>query len=90
MGSYCLKLKLPTMLEDSGDLSFELPLKVASSEIFDWLSAIPGLIQIFTYPSRQTVTTDSLVNIKPERGSTCTRCATTGESFGTSRVLGVG
>lgn len=41
----------------------------AVSVLFDWLSPTPGLIQIFMCPSRDTVRTDSWVNIKPESGS---------------------
>lgn len=79
---------MPTLPDNSG-LSFKLVLNTVS-ELLVWLSPWPGLIQIFACPSRQTVTMDSLVNIKPERGSACTRWTTTGESFGTSRMLGAG
>ncbi|OEL19452.1 hypothetical protein BAE44_0019531, partial [Dichanthelium oligosanthes] len=48
------------------------------------------LAQILIRPSRQMVRIDSLVKTKPDRGSACTRWATRGESFGTSRILGEG
>lgn len=53
-------------------------------------SECPGLNQIFTCPSRHAVRTDSSININPDRGSECTRCGTSGESFGTSLMLGAG
>jgi hypothetical protein len=76
-------------LLDNNGFSFKLVLGMVS-ELPDWLSKAPGLIQIFTWPSLQTVRTHSCVNTKPERGSVWTRWATTGESFGTSRMLGAG
>jgi|APAra0007618257_1042622.scaffolds.fasta_scaffold01701_1 hypothetical protein len=40
-----------------------------ASELLVWVSDSLGRVQIFIWPSRQAVTTDSCVNIKPERGS---------------------
>lgn len=41
-----------------------------ASELLDWVSEIlGGRVQIFIWPSLQAVTTDSCVNIKPERDS---------------------
>lgn len=77
---------MPTFADDKGGLS----LLERESEPLDWLSAEPGLIQILTYPSRQAVTTDSRVNIKPERGSGWTLWQIRGESLGTTRMLGAG
>lgn len=85
---HCLWLALPTLLDIKG-FSFKLGLNMVSP-LLDWLSETPGLIQILIFPSRQTVRTDSCVNITPERGSVCTRWATSGEIFGTSRMLGAG
>jgi hypothetical protein len=97
-----LKLKLlvlvlrpalaPTFTEDLSLETVAFPM-VTSPDEFDCPgcdSAWLGLTQILIWPSRQIVTTDSFVKTKPERGSTWTRCATTGESFGTSRMLGAG
>jgi hypothetical protein len=86
-----LKLE-PALLEDVITLSFGTGLPRMNSEEFDcWLFSLwSGLAQILMRPSRQMVRIDSLVNTRPERGSACTRWATRGESFGTSRILGEG
>ena len=87
-----LKLEPPTLLEDVITLSFGTGLPKTNSEEFDcWLFSLwSGLAQILMRPSRQMVRIDSLVNTRPERGSACTRWATSGDSFGTSRILGEG
>lgn len=87
-----LKLEPLALLEDVIALSFETGLPKRNSEEFGcWLFSLwSGLAQILMRPSRQMVRIDSLVNTRPERGSACTRWATRGESFGTSRILGEG
>lgn len=88
----CLKLEPVALFEVVITLSFETGLPKTNSEEFDWwlFSFWSGLTQILISPSRQIVRIDSLVNTRPESGSTCTRWATRGESFGTSRILGEG
>jgi hypothetical protein len=88
----CLKLVLdaPALFDDVSTLSLDVALPTTcSEESVCWLfSLLLGLAQILTIPSRHIVRIDSLVNSRPDRGSTCTRCATRGESFGTSRIRG--
>jgi hypothetical protein len=85
-----LKLEPLALLDDVIALSFGTGLPKTNSKEFDcWLFSLwSGLAQILMRPSRQIVRIDSLVNTRPERGSACTRWATRGESFGTSRILG--
>lgn len=90
----CLKLELeaPALFDDVNILSFAVVLPTTCSEESGcWLFSLwLGLAHILISPSRHMVRIDSLVNSSPERGSTCTRCATRGESFGTSRIRGEG
>jgi hypothetical protein len=91
----CLKLELDApaaLFDDVSTLSFEVALPtICSEESICWLfSLLLGLAQILTSPSRHIVRIDSLVKSRPDRGSTCTRCATRGESFGTSLIRGEG
>lgn len=93
-GGGCLKLGLeaPALFDDVNILSLAVALPITCSEESGcWLFSLwMGRAQILISPSRHIVTIDSLVNSKPDRGSTCTRCATRGESFGTSRIRGEG
>uniref|UniRef100_A0A0A9EBF0 Uncharacterized protein n=1 Tax=Arundo donax TaxID=35708 RepID=A0A0A9EBF0_ARUDO len=76
----------PALFDDVIILSFKVALPTTCSEESGcWLfSLLLGLAQIFI------VRIDSLVNSRPERGSTCTRCATRGESLGTYGIRGEG
>lgn len=91
-GCFKLELDAPALFNDVITLSFEVALpKNCSEASVCWLfSLLLGLAQILISPSRHMVRIDSLVNSRPERGSTCTRWATRGESFGTSRIRGEG
>lgn len=86
---------VPNFMDEIASLSLEdvaFPMTTSPDE-FDWPgfdSAWLGLTQILIWPSRQIVKTDSFVKTRPERGSTWTRCARTGESLGTLRMLGAG
>ena len=90
----CLKLELeaPALFDDVNILSLAVALPTTCSEESGcWLFSLwMGRAQILISPSRHIVRIDSLVNSTPDRGSTCTRCATRGESFGTSRIRGEG
>lgn len=74
ISNHCFKLEPPILLLSDPLLSLgKLELKSAiagfASELLDWDSEALGLVQIFIWPSRQAVTTDSCVNIRPESGS---------------------